>query len=157
MSEVVLKHEGTLDKFVGDEVMALFSAHFEQADHALRAIRVGLEMQTVHRSIMDHWYAKGVRKVPIGIGIATGELIAGEMGCPMRTDYTVIGPAANLGARICAKAEGGHVYISEPTYDLVRGQVEVIPIPGLSMKGIASPITVYDVLTVRDFSGRNVG
>jgi adenylate cyclase len=150
MSEVVLKHEGTLDKFVGDEVMALFGAPFKQDDHALRAVRVGLEMQVVHQSTLSAWKEKGVEKTPIGVGIASGDLIVGEMGSAQRTDYTVIGPAANLGARICAVAQAGQVLISQTTYDLVKDQVEAEPITGLELKGVSGDITVYDVKRILD-------
>jgi class 3 adenylate cyclase len=148
MVDVILRNEGTVDKFVGDEVMALFGAPFPQPDHALRAVRAALEMQAAYQGVMDRWGARGVDRSPIGIGVATGELIAGEMGSEQRTNYTVIGRAANLGARICAVAEGGQVLVSQATYDLVRDQVEAAPIPGLEMKGLAGPVTVYDVTRV---------
>jgi adenylate cyclase len=145
MTDVILSHEGTLDKFVGDEVMALFGAPFPQPDHALRAVRVGLEMQRTHQSVIEAWRARGVEAAPIGVGIATGELIVGEMGCAQRTDYTVIGRAANLGARICAVAKAGQVLISQATYDLVREQIATTPIPGLQLKGVGHDVTVYHV------------
>ena len=150
MTEVILAHEGTLDKFVGDEVMALFGAPFPQPDHALRAVRVGLAMQEAHQSVMANWRAQGVEAAPIGIGIATGEMIVGEMGCPRRTDYTVIGRAANLGARICGVAQAGQVLISQATYDLVRDQVVATPITGLRLKGVDDEVTVYHVTQLAD-------
>ena len=148
MTDVILAHEGTLDKFVGDEVMALFGAPLPQPDHALRAIHVALDMQLAHQSVMDTWEARGVDRSPIGIGIATGELIVGEIGCPKRTNYTVIGRAANLGARICGVAKGGEVVISQATYDLVHDKIEATPIPGLHVKGVAEDITVYQVIRI---------
>ncbi len=72
----------------------------------------------------------------MGIGIATGELTVGEMGCPQRADYTVIGQAANLGARICGAAKAGEVLISQETYDLIQDKVEATPITGLKFKGV---------------------
>jgi adenylate cyclase len=150
MTEVILSHEGTLDKFVGDEVMALFGAPFPQPDHALRAVRVGLAMQEAHLAVIGAWQAQGVDAAPIGVGIASGELIVGEMGSAQRTDYTVIGRAANLGARICAVAKAGQVLVSQATYDLVRKQVEATPIPGVHLKGVDHDMTVYHVTHVRD-------
>jgi adenylate cyclase len=150
MTEVILAHEGTLDKFVGDEVMALFGAPFAQPDHALRAVRVGLEMQKAHGAVMETWWARGVEAAPIGIGIASGELIVGEMGSSQRSDYTVIGRAANLGARICAVAKAGQVLISQATFDMVSRQVEAIPITGLELKGVGQSITVYHVTGILD-------
>ena len=148
MTEVILSHEGTLDKFVGDEVMALFGAPFPQPEHALRAVRVGFEMQVVHRAVMESWQARGIEPAPIGIGIASGEMTVGEMGCVQRTDYTVIGPAANLGSRICNVARGGQVLVSQETYDCVKGKVEATPITGLQLKGVGHDVTVYHVTRV---------
>jgi class 3 adenylate cyclase len=148
MSSVVLTNEGTIDKFVGDEVIALFSAPFYQEDHALRAVQVGLEMQKAHNSVMETWREKGIDKAPIGVGIATGELIAGEMGSEQRTDYTVIGSAANLGSRICSLAEAGQVLISQETYDLVKDRIEAKSISGVEVKGVSDAITIYDVVRV---------
>jgi adenylate cyclase len=150
MTEVILSHEGTLDKFVGDEVMALFGAPFPRPDHALQAVRVGLEMQAAHRAVMDTWRARGIEPAPIGIGIASGEMTAGEMGCPQRTDYTVMGRAANLGARICSAAEGGQVLVSQATYDPIREKVAATPITGLQLKGVGHDVTAYHVTRVLD-------
>ena len=145
MTDVILSHEGTLDKFVGDEVMALFGAPFPQPDHALRAIHVALEMQKEHQAVMDAWQQHGVERCPIGIGIATGELIVGEIGCKKRTDYTVIGRAANLGARLCGAAKGGDIIISQSTYDLVKENIEAEPISGVKLKGVADGVVIYSV------------
>jgi class 3 adenylate cyclase len=145
MANVVLDRRGTLDKFVGDEVMALFGAPFPESDHALRAVQTGLVMQAAFAELMAEWQARGIQAVGLGVGIATGELIAGEFGCEQRTDYTVIGRAANLGARICAGAHAGQVLISQATYDLVKDRVEVEPIPGQHFKGIDHEVTVYHV------------
>jgi adenylate cyclase len=145
MTDIILGHEGTLDKFVGDEVMALFGAPFPQADHALRAVRVGLEMQQAHQTVMQIWQERGINPAPMGIGIATGELIVGEMGCSQRADYTVIGRAANLGARICSAAKAGEVLICQQTYELVQDKVEAAPITGLQFKGVNRDVVVYRV------------
>ncbi len=149
MVDVILARGGTLDKFVGDEVMALFGAPFPVEDHALRAVQVGLEMIEAYTPVQARWQARGVDAGHIGIGIATGELIAGEMGSALRSEYTVIGRAANLGARICAVAEGGQVLISQSTYDQTQPHVLATPIPGIEMKGLSEPVTVYHVTGLR--------
>jgi adenylate cyclase len=145
MTEVILEHQGTLDKFVGDEVMALFGAPFSIEAHALRAVRVGLAMQEAHQTVMDIWRYRGIDPAPIGIGIASGELIVGEMGCTQRADYTVIGRAANLGARICGAAKAGEVLISQTTYDLAKDYLDTTPISGLQFKGVPGDTVVYRV------------
>jgi adenylate cyclase len=102
-------------------------------------------MQLAHREIVEIWQERGVAAAPIGIGIATGELIVGEMGSAQRSDYTAIGRAANLGARICSAARGDQVLISQATFDLVKDEVEATPITGLQLKGVAGDVTVYEV------------
>jgi len=148
MTEVILKHEGTIDKFMGDGVMALFGAPVPQDDHALRAVRVGLAMQAAYQSVMKRWQERGFAAPPIGVGIATGEMVAGEMGGPQRTDYTVIGRAVNLGARICGIAGADQVLISQRAYDLTKGRVKVVPLPGQHFKGVAEDVTVYHVTQI---------
>jgi adenylate cyclase len=148
MTDVILSHEGTLDKFVGDEVMALFGAPFPLTDHALRAVQVGLDMQKAHHRVMAAWQARGLKPAPIGVGIATGELTVGEIGCSQRTDYTVIGRAANLGSRICSVAGAGEVLVSQATYDLIQDQVAATPVTGLRLKGVDQEVTAYHVTGV---------
>ncbi len=148
MTDILLAHEGTLDKFVGDEVMALFGAPFPQPDHALRAVRVGLDMQLAHQTLIEMWQDRGVDAPPVGVGIATGELIVGEMGCPQRADYTVIGRAANLGARICSVAQAGEVLVSQETYDLIKDRVKATPRPGMQFKGVERDLTIYHITEV---------
>jgi adenylate cyclase len=150
MTDVILEHEGTLDKFVGDEVMALFGAPIPQKDHALRAVRAGLAMQATYQTVTEHWREYEVEAPLMGIGIATGRMTVGEMGGSQRADYTIIGRAANLGARICDAAKGGQVLISQKTYDLVKEAVEVIPLPGQHFRGVARDVTVYHVTRVVD-------
>jgi class 3 adenylate cyclase len=148
MAQVLYAYEGTLDKFIGDEVMALFGAPLPQPDHALRAVRVGLAMQSTHQKLMADWAARGIQAAALGIGIATGEVIVGEFGCEQRTDYTIIGHTANLGARICGVAKAGEVLISRETYDLVKDAVEATPVSGVHLKGIDAAVTVYAVSRV---------
>lgn len=150
MTEVIFAHEGTLDKFVGDEVMALFGAPFPQPDHALRAVEAGLAMQKAHQLVMQTWQQQGLPLTPIGVGVATGELIVGEIGCAQRADYTVLGRAANLGARICSAAKGGQVLVSPATFDLVKGKVEAVPVTGQQFKGVEHELTVYHVSRILD-------
>ena len=145
MTEVVLKHEGTIDKFVGDEVMALFGVPIPQPDHTLRAIRAGLEMQAEYEKLQIQWQQRGLPPTSIGIGIATGEMIAGEMGSSQRSNYTVIGRPANLGSRICEVAQGGQVLVSQRTFDLASQQVQAAPITGNNFKGVPGKVTVYHV------------
>jgi adenylate cyclase len=145
MAEIILSHQGTLDKFMGDEVMALFGAPLPMDGHALRAVQVGMEMQRAHRGLMRRWKRRGMDAPPLGVGIATGEMIVGELGSGRRADYTVLGAPANLGARIQGIATGGQVLVCEETYRLIEADVKARPIPGLRFKGIDKEVTAYEV------------
>ena len=143
MTEVIFLHEGTVDKFVGDEVMALFGAPIPQPDHARRSLRAAVAMQERFERVRQRWADRGMHIPQIGIGISTGNIIAGEMGGPQRAEYTVIGRSVNLGARICAVAGGGEILVSQRTYDLLKDQVEFEALPGQQFKGIENEVTVY--------------
>lgn len=140
MTDVVFKNNGTLDKYVGDEVMATYNVPLDQKDHALNAVKTGLEMQQVSKSLGNLKY---------GIGINTGPAIVGNIGSERRLDYTVIGDSVNLGARLCSKAEGDKVLISESTYQLVKDRVKVKPLGEITVKGKEKPIKVYSVLSLK--------
>lgn len=105
-------------------------------------------MQEAHAGVMASWESKGVTPSPIGVGIATGELIVGEMGSEQRTNYTVLGNAANLGARICGIAKAGQVVVSQATYDMIKDHVEAEAISGVQLKGVEGDVTVYHVETI---------
>lgn len=146
MNEIIIDHEGTLDKFVGDQVMALFGAPIPQADFAHKAVTVAQEMQWAHADLMDRWKTRGIIPRPIGIGIATGELIVGEMGSTQRIDYTVMGNAANLGARICSSARAGEILMCSETYDIVRGTVSTVALEPKQYKGVQQQSIVYKLV-----------
>jgi adenylate cyclase len=149
MTSIVMKHEGTLDKFVGDEVMALFGAPLPLKDHALRAVRTALEMQHAHKELMAHWEAAGQEAVPIGIGINSGDMIVGQIGSSKFTDYTVIGDNVNVGARLCGVAQGHQILISEPTYELVHHAVVVNELVPIQVKGRVQPVQTYEVIGLK--------
>jgi len=131
-------------------VMALFGAPIPQQDHAMRSVGAAAAMQAAFEKVRQRWGAKGMQIPPIGIGISTGNMIAGEMGGPQRAEYTVIGRSVNLGARICASAEGGAILVSQRTYDLIKDRAELEPVPGQQFKGIESDVTVYRLVKVKE-------
>jgi adenylate cyclase len=150
MTDVIFKHGGTLDKFVGDEVIALFGSPIPMPDHALRAARTALEMQQAHQALVNE-FRKQEKELPLmGVGISSGEVIAGEFGPPIRTDYTAIGRVMNLGARLCSVAGGGQILISPSTYHTVRDQVEVNKKEPISLKGIGQPVPVFELLRIKE-------
>ena len=144
LTSMVMSSEGTLDKYIGDAVMCFFNAPERQADHALRAVRLALEMQKAHQEVIERWRGKLVVP-PIGIGISTGETIVGNFGSVKRLEYTVIGHDVNLAARLCGAAAGGQILISQGTFDLVRGQVVAEAMPATRLKGIDSEVCSWSV------------
>lgn len=145
MTEVVLDHDGTLDKFVADEVMAIFGAPVTKQDHALRAIQTALEMQVAQQRLIKDWNSRGLQLPPIGIGINTGEMIVGNIGCSQQMDYTVLGDVVNLASRLCDAALGNQVLITDATYNLVGDEVRVTKLPKTRVKGKEEPVQVYQV------------
>jgi len=146
VGRVIQQYEGLIYKFVGDEVMAVFGAPVPMPDHALRAVQTALEMQRAHGELLARWSAEGREGAPIGIGINTGEMVVGNIGCELQVDYTVIGDAVNLGSRLCGIAKEGQILISEATYQLVRNHVRVNKLAPVRVKGRMKPVQIYEVL-----------
>lgn len=145
MSDIILKNRGTLDKFVGDEIMALFGAPIYSESHALKAIKTALEMQEAQAELTKKWKKKFGHDVHIGIGINTGPMIVGNIGCSKRTDYTVIGDSVNTAARLCGAAKPGQVLITENTKAEVKKLIEAKEMEPITAKGKSKPLSVYNV------------
>jgi class 3 adenylate cyclase len=152
MTEIIFKYQGTLDKFVGDQVIGLFGAPVHMADHALRAAAAALEMQAAQRELRDQLKREGRELPPMGVGISTGEAIAGEFGPPIRTDFTALGRIMNLGSRLCGAAKGDQVLISEATFDVINAASETKNLGNMQLKGINRPSNVYELLDVKFMS-----
>ena len=124
MTRVLFAHDGMLDKYTGDGLVAVFGAPLPQPDHALRACRAALAMQAELTPLQARWSRPDLPPLEIGIGINTGSMIIGNMGSKERFAYTVIGDEANLGARLEAanKDFRTHILISEATWQRVSGR-----------------------------------
>jgi adenylate cyclase len=148
MVGIVLEEEGTLMQYVGDELMAVWGAPVAQPDHARRAVRTGLAMLAALRELHGGWRERGLPTFEIGIGINSGEAVAGDIGSHARVQYSVIGDTVNTASRAEAlnKELGTHLIITEQTYDLVRDMIEVRPLPPMRVKGKAEPLTVFEVV-----------
>lgn len=148
MTDLVLKHEGTLDKYIGDCVMCFFNAPEDQSGHALRAVRLALEMQAAHHQVMAQW--AGRVSVPgIGIGISTGETLVGNFGSVRRLEYTVLGHDVNLAARLCGVADSNQTLISNATYQQVKDFVNAEPMPVMTLKGIEGEVVSWNVKSLK--------
>lgn len=150
MTDVIFKYGGTLDKFVGDQVIGLFGSPLFLPDHAERATAAALEMQAAHRELAAELTARGHELPSMGVGVSSGEVIAGEIGPSIRTDFTAVGRAMNLGARLCSAAGPGQIFISQATYDLVQLRSQVRALEPLHLKGISQPAPVYELLALKE-------
>ncbi|MBC8098250.1 MAG: GAF domain-containing protein, partial [Armatimonadetes bacterium] len=148
MTDVIFENGGTLDKFVGDQVIALFGVPVKMDDHPEQAVRTALAMRDAHAQIQAELADKGIELPPLGIGVSTGEMIAGEIGSLVRTDFTAMGRAMNLGSRLCGVAKGGEIIISANTYELVRHLVEVTPAANAQLKGLGD-VAFYQLLRIK--------
>lgn len=149
MVELIFKYEGTLDKFVGDEIMALFGSPVSHPDDPYRAVQTALEMQRSLQEFNDERQARGHEPVRIGIGINSGEVVAGYLGSSRALEYTVIGDTVNSGSRLCALAKPGEILISDATYQRVRNHFEVQPLPPVQVKGKSQIMKIYKVIGAR--------
>ncbi len=158
MVDCIKRYDGTVDKFVGDEVMALFGAPIATPDHALRGLLAALDMQSSHAAMMEAWTADQRPAAGIGIGVTTGEAFVGNIGTESRMDFTALGHTVNLAARLCGKAEAGEILTIGPTYHAAAEALKTTrlePIPRFkfsprgkhSFKNVDEPITVLAVST----------
>ena len=158
MVDVVLQHDGTLDKFVGDAVMAVFGSPMDQPDHPIRAVSTAWHMSERHNALKEKWISEGKTPFEIGIGINTGEVVAGNMGSPNRMEFTVIGDNVNTAARLesATKELQSKILISGSTYDIVKEHIEVKEHEPIKVKGKAEPIRVYQLLGVDEEISRSL-
>jgi adenylate cyclase len=147
MVEVLFRHHGTLDKFVGDMVMGLFGAPLPDPRHADHAVLAALDMMDALKGLNDRWRAEGRPAVDIGIGVNSGEMIAGNIGSEAIMSYTVIGDAVNLGSRLESlnKQYGTHILISDATRAALTIAVDTRPIGEVTVKGRSEATMVYEV------------
>ncbi|MCP3979113.1 MAG: adenylate/guanylate cyclase domain-containing protein [bacterium] len=156
MIEIVFRHGGTLDKFIGDGLMVFFGDPEDQPDHAARCIRAGIEMQHAARELDAEWRRRGDMPLIIRVGINSGEVVVGNMGSERRLSYTVLGEPVNLAQRLESNAPSGGILISARTHELARGAVRAIKLEPIRVKGIDRPIEVYEVPVESDSAAPSV-
>jgi len=155
MTDIIMKYDGTLDKFVGDEIMALWNVPVEQEDHAIKAVACAIEMVKRNRELASRWLKEGREPLYLGIGINTGEAVVGNMGAEgKKMDYTAIGDSVNLGARIEALTRplNADILISKSTYEKTKNflkslnYVKIIQCKPQQVKGKKEEIIVYKIV-----------
>jgi adenylate cyclase len=149
MVEVLFRAQGTLDKYVGDEIMALFGAPVDMPDAPLAAVRCAVDMQKALREFNRTRVAEGQEAINIGIGINTGRVITGAIGSSRTLQYTAIGDAVNTASRLCSIAKVGEIILSESTMRRVAGQVDAVTMAPVRLKGKENEQQVYNIVGMK--------
>ncbi len=147
MAEAVLAQEGTIDKFMGDAIMAWFNAPIPQPDHTLRAVKAALSI----RASVEALYAElpAEAHLTFGAGIHFGEAVLGLIGTEKRLEYTAISDSVNIAKRIQENSARNQILISREAYERVKKQVEAKPVPPMTVKGKTQPVEVFEVVGLR--------
>lgn len=144
MTHMVFRYDGTVDKYIGDAIMAVFNAPVSQEDHAWLAVSAAFSIQEAVEKL------KSVNPlISVGIGINTGSAVLGNVGTDLHLDYTVIGDSVNVAARLCREAGPGQLLVSSKTYDFVADRVEVNQLEPKKFKGKTKPIQIFDVIGLK--------
>ena len=157
MVETIFKYEGTLDKFMGDGIMALWGAPVTQPDDATRSVQCALEQMEVLGQFNRKRIEQNQPPLAIGIGIHTGPLVAGYVGSSKALSYTVIGDTANTSARLCGIALAGQIIVSESTLGRLQNRFEVEELPPAHLKGKEKPLRIFNVKREKLSAAAKVG
>jgi adenylate cyclase len=152
MTDLIFENGGTLDKYLGDGIMAVFGAPLTKPDDAKRAVKTAVEMQQALARMNRDWEASGQRSLKMGLGINTGTVTAGNIGSARRMDYTVIGDAVNIASRLCANAAGAQILISESTHTSLDGKRPAKRLEPILVKGKESPVVIYEIIWAETLS-----
>ncbi|PKL49909.1 MAG: hypothetical protein CVV42_04425 [Candidatus Riflebacteria bacterium HGW-Riflebacteria-2] len=145
MTDILMELDGTLDKYVGDELMALFGAPVMRDDDPIRAVLTGVHMLDALRELQEMWKEQGKPVISIGIGINTGEVTAGYMGSEKQLSYTVIGDNVNLAARVMSVAKPMEMFITRSTYERVKPYFDITQRESIMVKGKSMEIEIFQV------------
>lgn len=151
MVTIVMEEDGVVDKFIGDAIMAVFGAPVPKPDDAVHAVRAAVRMQQKVEELSRSVEARGLPPVRMGVGIHTGEVVAGNIGSEKRMEYTVIGDTVNLASRLesSTKELGVNILVSEATYELVKDVVEARPVRELTVRGRGQAVMTYEILALK--------
>jgi adenylate cyclase len=149
MVDILFRAQGTLDKYVGDEIMALFGAPVDMPDAPLAAVRCAIEMQRALKEFNRTRTAEGLEPIKIGIGINTGRVITGAIGSSRTLQYTAIGDPVNTASRLCSVAKAGEIILSENTMRRVAEHIDSVHLPAVKVKGKENELQIYNVLGMK--------
>lgn len=145
MTDIIFAHGGTLDKYLGDGLMALFGAPTATPKDAANAISAAVAMQRRMLSINDELRKEGFPEIGIGIGLHTGEVTVGYIGSERRSEYTAIGDSVNTASRLESNAKGGEILVSEATAKAARSRYQLTPREPITVKNREQPVPLYQV------------
>ena len=149
LTEIIFRFEGTVDKFIGDAVMAIFGSpiksdsHLEQGIKAAAAIKMAIEAVNVTRK------SRGFVLLQMGLGVDSGEVIVGNMGSKSRTEFTAVGDSVNMASKLADLAGGGEIIITAQVYDRLRDRISAVPMPGAVIKGLEQPMMLYVIVDLK--------
>lgn len=146
MVECVFRHGGTLDKFIGDAVMAQWGAPLGESDDADRAMSSAMDMMEALEKLNEHWAQQGRPTLQIGIGLNIGDAFAGNIGSERRLEYTVIGDTVNVASRLCGKAGPGEILVSEDFTKALKTPPRMSPMPPMELKNKTQPVPVFRIV-----------
>lgn len=145
MGEVAYRHNGTMDKHIGDSMMVAFGTPVSHNDDAIMAVKSAIEMQEKAKEIDNKLRKKVGLRLKIGIGISTGKVFSGILGSLRKKEFTSIGMAVNIANRLQGLAKEDEILISESTFQKLSGEIEAEALPPLTVKGVSEPITAFRV------------
>ncbi len=145
MTDIIFEYEGTLDKYIGDEIMAVFGAPIPYADHAIRAVRAAISMRKVQNEANEKRVSEA--RLRIRTGINSGRVVAGDIGSLKRMDYTVLGSPVNMASRLVkATPEANKIIIGKATYALIKDHFKTTSLGTAKLKGLTEESEIYEVL-----------
>jgi adenylate cyclase len=151
LSGIIFTWDGTIDKYVGDEIVAFWNAPRTQENHALLAVRCAYDLINRAPELQEKLLAGGLPPVRWGIGVNTGPAVVGNLGSRSRIQYTALGDTVNTAARFCANAPAFHLLIGQATYDMCKDYIAVDLVPGVQLKGkSAETFRIYQVVAIRE-------
>lgn len=146
LTEAILQYEGTIIQFFGDSIMVGFNIPADQRDHAARAAMAALKMHEYLAVIAEVWTEAGIPTLEFGIGINTGQVVAGFLSGGDHQEYTAIGDTTNVAYHLCSKAKANQIVISQSTLDLLGDRAVVSPLGKINLKKRQDPMPIYELL-----------
>lgn len=148
MTKIILRYGGTLDKYIGDAIMAIYGAPMKMEFETLKAVITAIHMQKQMKSLQSKWKSEGRSLISMGIGISSGDAVVGNIGSATRSDYTAIGDVVNLASRLQSQAGPDQIMLSEGAYEKVKEFIITKPLPPIKVKGKEIPVNPYLVVDI---------